>query len=226
MTFAGGVSSLPSFIGLPNVPFTIDTLKIILSTSLGVAMISILETLLASRIACDSYRSRSPVYEKDSPNRMIVGLGLGNAASALFGGFGGCGLIPNTLLNGRSGGEGYASSFAYSLFLSLAVVVFAPSIGKIPMAALAGLMLNVAFNTFEWKESLSLFSHARKSLQGVLDLVGMLVTTYMCFKVDMGLGVLTGVAITRALDGVKVVKRVADKVLAKVAPSDTEAAGI
>jgi MFS superfamily sulfate permease-like transporter len=58
--------------------------------------------------------------------------------SALFGGFGGCGLIPNTLLNGTSGGEGYASSFAYSLFLALFVVVFAPIIGKIPMASLAG----------------------------------------------------------------------------------------
>ena len=58
--------------------------------------------------------------------------------SALFGGFGGCGLIPNTLLNGTSGGEGYASSFSYSLFLALFVVVFAPIIGRIPMASLAG----------------------------------------------------------------------------------------
>ena len=47
-------------------------------------------------------------------------------------------MIPNTLLNGDSGGEGYASSFAYSLFLGLFVVVFAPIIGKIPMASLAG----------------------------------------------------------------------------------------
>ena len=60
------------------------------------------------------------------------------SVSALFGGFGGCGLIPNTLLNGTSGGEGYASSFSYSLFLALFVVVFAPIIGKIPMASLAG----------------------------------------------------------------------------------------
>ena len=56
----------------------------------------------------------------------------------MFGGFGGCGLIPNTLLNGTSGGEGYASSFSYSGFLALFVVVFAPIIGKIPMASLAG----------------------------------------------------------------------------------------
>ena len=59
--------------------------------------------------------------------------------SGLFGGFGGCGLIPNTLLNGDSGGEGYASSFAYSGFLILFVVAFAPIIGKIPMASLAGI---------------------------------------------------------------------------------------
>lgn len=65
------------------------------------------------------------------------------SVSALFGGFGGCGLIPNTLLNGNSGGEGYASSFAYSIFLGLFVVVLAPIIGKIPMASLAGKYITV-----------------------------------------------------------------------------------
>ena len=48
------------------------------------------------------------------------------------------GLIPNTLLNGSSGGVGYASGFSYSIFLGLAVLVFSPLIGAIPMAALAG----------------------------------------------------------------------------------------
>jgi MFS superfamily sulfate permease-like transporter len=48
------------------------------------------------------------------------------------------GLIPNTMLNGSSGGLGYASGFSYSIFLGLAVLVFSPLIGVIPMAALAG----------------------------------------------------------------------------------------
>jgi SulP family sulfate permease len=128
-TFAGGASALPKFVGLPAVPASLDTLRIILSTSVGVALIAALQTILASRIACDSYRCRVDAYEEDNPNRLVVGLGMGNAVSGLFGGFGGCGLIPNTLLNGNSGGEGYASSFSYSICLALFVVVFAPIIG-------------------------------------------------------------------------------------------------
>ena len=65
-------------------------------------------------------------------------IGLGNAVSALMGGFGGCGLIPNTVLNARAGGKGALSAIGYAVFLSLAVVTAAPAIGSIPLAALAG----------------------------------------------------------------------------------------
>jgi len=73
----------------------------------------------------------------------ITGLGVGNAISAIFGGIGGCGLIPNTVLNGSAGGYGYASEFSYSISLALSVLVFAPVIGRIPLAALAGLMVSM-----------------------------------------------------------------------------------
>lgn len=197
-TFAGGLSSLPTWIGAPAVPLTMNTLSIIAPTVLGVTIISILETLLASRIACDIYRCRVDVFEEGNPDRMIIGLGVGNALSSLFGGFGGCGLIPNTLLNGKSGGRGYLSSLSYALFLSLSVLLFAPIIGTIPVASLSGLMLTVAFSTFDFKETSKLFKHAMNGkLQDFFDLLGMLVTMVTCFKVDMGLGVFSGFLVTK-----------------------------
>jgi hypothetical protein len=69
-------------------------------------------------------------YEKSDSDRLISGLGIGNFLSAIFGGFGGCGLIPNTLLNGSAGGEGYASAISYASCLGLSVLAFAPVIGK------------------------------------------------------------------------------------------------
>jgi len=197
--FVGGAASLPVFQGLPKVPLSLETLRIVSSTALGAALIGILETILAERIACDSYRCRVSVYEADDPDRTVVGLGLGNMASALFGGFGGCGLIPNTLLNGSSGGLGYASGFAYSACLGLAVVVFSPLIGLIPMAALAGLMLNVALSTFEVEQTLHVLRSARSSPQQLLDCLSLLLTTLLCFRVDMGLGVLAGVLVAQLL---------------------------
>ena len=69
-------------------------------------------------------------YEKSDSDRLITGLGIGNFISAIFGGFGGCGLIPNTLLNGSAGGEGKVSAISYASFLGLSVLSFAPLIGN------------------------------------------------------------------------------------------------
>jgi hypothetical protein len=55
-----------------------------------------------------------------------------------------------------------------------------------------GLMFNVAFSTFEWKESKELFIQSRKSLKGFFNLLGMLVTFGLCYKVDMGIGIIAG----------------------------------
>jgi SulP family sulfate permease len=139
------------------------------------------------------------MFHEDHPGeRVIIGLGLGNAASALFGGFGGCGLVPNTLLNGKSGGDGVASSVAYAAFLSGFILFCAPLIGKIPMAAIAGLMLNVALNTFQWESTAKALLAAQQSFQGMWDLLALLATAYVCYTVDMGLGLLIGVLIVKA----------------------------
>jgi SulP family sulfate permease len=143
------------------------------------------------------YRSKAAQYEKNDNDRAVLGMGLGNLVAALFGGFGGCGLIPNTLLNASSGGVGYASGFAYAIFSALAVVGCAPLLGKLPMAALAGLMVTVAGNTLQWKESAELLLHAPRGVQPVMDLLAMLATTALCFKVDMGLGVAVGVLLAK-----------------------------
>lgn len=149
------------------------------------------------RIAGEKYRYKTPIFEKDDPDRAVVGMGLGNLIASLFGGFGGCGLIPNTLLNGTSGGLGYASGYAYALFIALAVVFGSPVLGKMPMAALAGLMMTVASTTFEWHETLHVVRHSLQDTQHALNLVALVATTVLCFQVDMGLGVAVGVSLAQ-----------------------------
>lgn len=144
--FRGGLSCLPRFSGLPTVPLTLATLRLLLPTAVGITMISLVETLLARRVACDTLEPEDeaticPVDDQSqntAANEAAVALGLGNAISSLFGGFGGCGLIPNTVLNSRNGGHTAISSVAYAVSLSLAVLLFAPIIGRVPVAALAG----------------------------------------------------------------------------------------
>jgi SulP family sulfate permease len=113
-------------------------LRIVFPTAVAVAIISLLETILARRVACAATGACPPDPDDAQADRAAVAVGLGNFASAMFGGFGGCGLIPNTLLNSRNGGLSYVSSLAYALSLALCVILFAPVIGRIPMAALSG----------------------------------------------------------------------------------------
>ena len=61
-------------------------------------------------------------------------------------------------------------------------------------------MLNVALTTFEFKETIHVTKNALSSKQQFLDFLALVTTTYLCFKVDMGLGVLAGVLITKLND--------------------------
>lgn len=203
--FTGGLSALPSlktslglFSGNKEV---LDVLLVALPAAFGVALISILETAIAAEIAGKNFvKSAEPAAASSylpHGNRAMIGLGVGNIASAFLGGFGGCGVIPNTQLNSRSGGIGLASSIAYSLALAVAVVFAAPMIGRLPMAALGGLMIQVAWNTIEWKENLELIKKGLKNATASVDLLALLVTTVVCIKKDMGLGVLSGVVVTK-----------------------------
>eukprot|EP01036_Dinobryon_divergens_P029015 gene29015-38060_t len=68
-------------------------------------------------------------------------------------------------------------------------------------------MFNVAFTTFEFKETFHLTKKALSSWQHWLDFVGLVASTYLCFKVDMGLGVLAGVLITKFNDIVRFIAK-------------------
>lgn len=151
--FKGGFQSIPPFQGfMPAVPYTWQTLKIIFPTASAIAIISIIATSLVARIACEAKPTQYSIASKAQQSYIVmpllcptelrddtvVGLGLGNAATSFFGGFGGCGLIPNTVLNTYNGGNSYISSVAYAISTALCVLLFAPVIGLIPMAALAG----------------------------------------------------------------------------------------
>merc|ERR1712003_474857 len=83
----------------------------------------------------------------DVPTRSVIGGAVGKFISALVGGFGGCGLVPQTILNVESGGGGALSSASYAASMASFVVFFAPLVGQVSMVALAGIMLTVAYDT-------------------------------------------------------------------------------
>ncbi|MEV6803593.1 SulP family inorganic anion transporter [Streptomyces sp. NPDC051132] len=137
-------SSLP-VPGLPDVPFTLDTLTTIAPYALAMALVGLMESLMTARLVDDITDTRS------SKTRESIGQGIANIVTGFFGGMGGCAMIGQTMINVRvSGARTRLSTFLAGAFLMVLCVVFGPVVSDIPMAALVAVMVMVSVGTFDW----------------------------------------------------------------------------
>jgi SulP family sulfate permease len=134
---------LPSF-HIPAVPFTFETLLIILPYSFILAAVGLIESLLTLSLIDEVTNTRG------RGNRECVGQGIANTVTGLFGGMGGCAMIGQSMINVNSGGRKRLSGIAAALFLLMFILFASPLIERIPMAALVGVMFVVVLATFEW----------------------------------------------------------------------------
>ncbi|WP_418908160.1 SulP family inorganic anion transporter [Glutamicibacter endophyticus] len=143
--------SLPSLF-FPDVPLNLETLQIIFPFSLSMALVGLLESLMTAKLVDDITDTHS------NKTRESWGQGVANIVTGFFGGMGGCAMIGQTMINTKvSGARTRISTFLAGLFLLILVVAFGDIVGIIPMAALVGIMVFVAYATFDW-HSISLNS--------------------------------------------------------------------
>ena len=184
----GDMGELPEglpFLAIPQVPFTWETLRIILPYSLTMAAVGLLESLLTAQIVDD-------MTDTDSDKRReCAGQGSANIVSAFFGGMGGCAMIGQSVINVTSGGRGRLSTFVAGSFLLFLLVVLGPWVGQIPMPALVAVMIMVSIGTFSWNSIPNLRRHPWPSSAVMLTTVIVVVATH-----DLSLGVLAGVLLS------------------------------
>ena len=113
-------------------------------TAMEMALVGLLQSLLTLQII------DSTTHTRGKNTRESFAQGAGNVLAGAVGGMGGSALLGQSLVNVRAGGTSRLASIAVSVFCLLGVVVFAPLLGNIPVAALVGLMLTVAHHTFSW----------------------------------------------------------------------------
>ncbi|MFI6066729.1 SulP family inorganic anion transporter [Micromonospora sp. NPDC051227] len=136
--------SLPVF-GLPDVPYTLDTLTLIAPYALGVALVGLMESLMTAKLVDDITDTRS------NKTRESWGQGVANIVTGFFGGMGGCAMIGQTMINVKaSGARTRLSTFLSGVFLLILVVALGDIVAVIPMAALVAVMIIVAVGTFDW----------------------------------------------------------------------------
>jgi SulP family sulfate permease len=143
----GGKGALPSSLpvpGLPDVPFTLDTLKLIAPYALAMALVGLMESLMTAKLVDDLTDTHS------NKTRESIGQGIANIVTGFFGGMGGCAMIGQTMINVKNGARTRLSTFLAGVFLMVLCIVFGPIVSEIPMAALVAVMVLVAFGTFDW----------------------------------------------------------------------------
>ena len=177
--------AMPSF-HLPNVPFTLETLWIVLPYSLILAAVGLIETLLTANLVDKT------IGGVNQPNKESMAQGAGNVLTGLFGGMGGCAMIGQTVINLEAGGHQRLAGVVEALAI-LAYIVFASFvIESIPIAALIGVMCVVCYHTFDWS-SLNFKGKPKE------DIAVMLTVTISTVVFNLAYAVLLGVVLTSML---------------------------
>lgn len=188
----GTISRTLPFFHLPDILWSLETLWIILPTSITLAIVGVLESLLTATIVDEMTETKS------DKNKEIRGQGIANTITGFFGGMAGCAMIGQSVINVKSGGKGRLSAMVAGVFLLFLIIVLGDVVKQIPMAALVGVMIMVSIGTFDWQSI--------KDLRRVpiTDTVVMITTvSIVVYTHDLAMGVLAGVVMSALIFGWK-----------------------
>ncbi|MGU3629499.1 SulP family inorganic anion transporter [Comamonas sp. C24C] len=176
--------SLPLF-ALPEIPASLETLRIIALPALAIAMVGLLESVLTAAVVDDLTGTPS------NKSRECTGLGLANVSASLFGGIAGCGMIGQAVGNVKYGGRGRLSTLFAGVFLLILMVALKPWVSRVPVIALVAIMVMVSVSTFDWKSLGNLVRHPRLSSSVMLVTVVITIATH-----NLAAGVVAGVLLS------------------------------
>ena len=185
-------SGLPQF-GLPQVPFNLSTLGLILPTALAISLVGLMETFLTQDILDDLTDSTS------HKNVEARGQGIGNIVSSLFGGMAGCALVGKSVMNVGYGGRTRLSTLTSGVSLLAMILLASTWVNQIPMATLVGVMVMIAINTANWDSILAIRRIPKSDSAVMLLTVVITVLTH-----NLAVGLLAGVALAGILFSRKV----------------------
>ncbi|MCC9166661.1 SulP family inorganic anion transporter [Pontibacter harenae] len=187
---------LPPF-HIPQVPLNLEMLQIIFPYALIMAGVGLTESLLTLNLVDEITATRG------QGNRECVAQGSANLLNGFFFGMGGCSMIAQTLVNLSAGARARLAGIVAALTILVIILIGAPVIEMVPMAALVGVMVMVAVGTFEW---ISFRIINKMPKQDVF--VGILVAVITIWLHNLALAVLIGVIISALVFAWESAKRI------------------
>jgi len=200
------IGAIPSGIPAPSLPdVAAGDVPGLLSAVLAVAALAGIESLLSAKVA-DGMADGEP----HDPDRELVGQGLANVAVSFFGGMPATGAIARTAVNARAGARTRLATIVHGLALALIVVALAPLLERVPLAALAGVLMVTAVRMIEYGTVGRILRSSRGD--------ALLLTTTAAATVAFDLVIAVGVGV--ALAGLLALRALADSTTFRREPVD------
>ncbi|MGW5665231.1 SulP family inorganic anion transporter [Streptomyces sp. NPDC003758] len=183
------IGELPAGLPVPSLSFLdLGSLGTLLAPAVAVAALAALESLLSASVA-----DGMTVGQQHDPDRELFGQGLANIAAPLIGGVPATGAIARTAVNVRTGASSRLAALTHAAILAVIVFAAAPLVSKIPLAALAGVLLATAIRMVE-VGSLRAMAKATRS-----DALTLVLTAVATLALDLVYAVIIGLAVAGAL---------------------------
>lgn len=183
------IGPLPSGLPAPSLPvLDTATTSALFSAALAVAALAAIESLLSARVA-DGMAGTSTL----NPDRELVGQGLANVASGLFGGMPATGAIARTAVNVRAGARTRVSAMVHSVLILVIVLFLGTWVALIPLAALAGILMVTAVRMVDRRSAVGILRSTRS------DALVMVLTALATVVFDLILAVEIGIAVAAVL---------------------------
>lgn len=187
-TIGSQFGELSSAIPKPQIPVvTLADLRLLIGPAFTIAILGSIESLLSAVVA------DGIIGSKHRSNMELVAQGVANIASGLFGGIPATGAIARTVANIKNGGSTPVSGMIHAVVLLLIMLLFMPLAKMIPLAALAAILIIVAYNMSDWREFLE-YLHAPKS-----DMLVLLATFFITVIFDLVLAIEIGMVLAAFL---------------------------
>lgn len=190
-------SALPEF-QMPDLSY--ETVSAVLPDAFTIAVLAAIESLLSAVVADEMIGSRH------NSNMELVAQGVGNSASALFGGIPATGAIARTAANIKNGGTSPVAGMVHALVLLLVLVLLMPYAALIPMPCIAAILFQVAYNMSGWRTVLKVAKTSPKS-----DIAVLVLTFILTVAFDLVVAIGVGLSLACLL----FMKRMADVAVVK-----------
>lgn len=187
-------------LALGGMEFSLQKVTAVLPDAFTIAILAAIESLLSCVVA------DSMVNSRHNPNAELVGQGIGNIASVLFGGIPATGAIARTAANVKNGGRTPVAAMTHSVVLLIVLMFLMPLAGLIPMPTIAAILFMVAYNMSEWKKFVRTLKTAPKS-----DIAVMVITFALTVIFDLVVAIEVGMVLAAML----FMKRMSDETSVK-----------